>query len=238
MIELFVLWKLVRYVGGVVSGRGQRALGYQVLGVICWVSGELIGYSLGSALFGRTGFWVYGAALAGAVVGAVVAIQIAQQVPAARPATASDAGRSRLWGLAIPIGGSLLVGMCACVSLVASSVFDLVIPPPLSATAAHIGSRLTIDQRIDPAGETTQTTRIVYLEYDLSAPDRSAVPVTIEWLQPGVVLATQTTQERAGHHLVTFDVAEFPEGHLPPGDYQVVVRVDQEVLADLRLQIK
>ncbi len=238
MIELFVLWKLIRYVGGVVSARGQRALGYQVLAVICWVSGELIGFALGGVLLGRSGLWIYVVALVGAVMGAVLAIWIAQQVPGVGPVTDSDGGRSRRWTLVVPIGASLLVGMCACVSLTAATLFELVNTPPLSATSARIGSRLTTDRRVDPNGETTPYTRIVYLEYDLGTPDRSAVPVTIDWLRSGVILATQTTQERAGHHLVTFDVAEFPDGHLPPGDYQVVVHVDQAVLADLRLQVK
>lgn len=108
----------------------------------------------------------------------------------------------------------------------------------MQVSSLHVGSQVLLDQSIDPASVVTQHSRIVYLDYDLSTPDRNTAPVTIDWRKQGQVLMTQTTEQSPGHHLVTFDAVELPDGYLSPGTYQLLIRVDQVVLAEQPLVVE
>jgi hypothetical protein len=236
MIELFVVWRLVRHIGQVLSDKGQTAIAYQVLAVVCWFTGEVSGAAIGSALFGISGIWIYLAALVGAIAGTTVAIQIAHRVPPSIPPV--TAKPTRMWSIGIPVGVSLLASVCMCASIAAAAVYAIRTSPPLQATSVQIGAQLRLDRTIDPAVETNQHTRVIYLAYDLSTRDRQAVLVTIEWRRGRNVLASQTSPVTPGHHIVEFDAAEFPDGYLSPGEYSIVIRVDQAILSEQPLVVQ
>jgi len=81
MIEIVVLAILITHVGKIAVDKGHCSGRYQLLTVVLWVGGELLGV-IGAQAISRDAFCLwYVSALAGAAVGAGIAIAIVDGLP-------------------------------------------------------------------------------------------------------------------------------------------------------------
>lgn len=82
MIELIVIWRLAVSIGSLASQKGLKKLGYQIMAVALWISGEIFGFVIGSFIFGddnRLGQYFVG--LLGAAIGAGIAFVVMRLIP-------------------------------------------------------------------------------------------------------------------------------------------------------------
>lgn len=87
MLEIIILFRLAKRIGAIVTEKGRKKGGYQLLLVVLWFGGEIFGGIVGGVLAafvaeseGSGQLLAYGFALAGAIVGAVIAFQIAKHL--------------------------------------------------------------------------------------------------------------------------------------------------------------
>ncbi len=83
MIEIIVIWRLAVYIGKIAAQKGLKKPRYQVMAILLWICGELLGSVLGNIIFGKSGsFWlIYGMALIGAIAGTGIAFLIMKFLP-------------------------------------------------------------------------------------------------------------------------------------------------------------
>ena len=91
MLEVLAVVGLWKWIGRLTEDKGRQPVGYQVMGVLMWFGGEILGAIVGVAIMlaqGKSldgGFPVapYLAALLGAVVGGALAVALVAILPAA-----------------------------------------------------------------------------------------------------------------------------------------------------------
>lgn len=83
MLEIIIVWRLTKYIGILATQKGLKKLGYQIMAVALWISGEIIGGFLSGIIFKSIdSFWLdYGMALLGAILGSGVAFLIMRILP-------------------------------------------------------------------------------------------------------------------------------------------------------------
>ncbi len=84
MLEIFLVWALAKKIGNIVQNKGHTRWGYQLLLVVLWIGGEVMGGIVGAIVQeggdqGESGFplMAYVCALVGAAIGAGIAFAIA-----------------------------------------------------------------------------------------------------------------------------------------------------------------
>ena len=139
MLEIIIIWRLVVTIGNLAEQKGLKKIGYQIMAVVLWLSGESFGGILASSIFGTRGsFWPsYLVALVGAVLGACVAFLVMKLIPEQRPApaptetnftqetsTSQGFGRS-VW---IPVLVILVALSCLCISFLGAAMLMSIQP--------------------------------------------------------------------------------------------------------------
>lgn len=83
MLEIIIIWRLTKYIGTLATQKGLKKLGYQIMAVILWISGEIVGGFLGGIVFKSIdSFWLnYATALVGAILGSSIAFLIMKILP-------------------------------------------------------------------------------------------------------------------------------------------------------------
>jgi hypothetical protein len=83
MIELIVIWRLAVGIGREAAQKGLKKIPYQIMAILLWICGELMGFVWAFALLGNneTSVLTYGLALIGALIGAGVAFLIMKLIP-------------------------------------------------------------------------------------------------------------------------------------------------------------
>ena len=79
MLEIIVVIFMVRSIGKIVHEKGGKAWGYQLLLIVLWLLGELIGAIIGALVVGGDNIlvmWIF--ALVGALAGAKIAFEMAK----------------------------------------------------------------------------------------------------------------------------------------------------------------
>jgi len=101
MLEILALWWLTKRVGAIAKQKGHESLVYQIIAVLLWFGGEIVGGVLGlilSALLEDSfGCLIYLFALFGAVVGGGAAYFIATIIKPAGPTSPSSTFSQGLW---------------------------------------------------------------------------------------------------------------------------------------------
>jgi predicted branched-subunit amino acid permease len=85
MLEIIAIWAMTSQIGKVVKAKGHKSGWYQVMTVVFWFGGELIGALIGAAISDGDTCGTYGFAIAGAAAGAGVAYLIARSLPDQTP---------------------------------------------------------------------------------------------------------------------------------------------------------
>ncbi len=86
MLEIFVIYKLCQKVGEIISEKGRKPIGYQILAAALWIGGEIFGAIFGTVICmavldqEEPGLLVYLFAIIGAICGAGIAYAIAKMV--------------------------------------------------------------------------------------------------------------------------------------------------------------
>lgn len=82
MLEIYIIYRLTKYVGRIAEQKNLKKLRYQVMSVFLWIIGELTGVLLAGILLEETSFGsVYGFGLAGAFIGAIIAFLVMRFIP-------------------------------------------------------------------------------------------------------------------------------------------------------------
>jgi hypothetical protein len=82
MCEIILIILLAKKIASIASEKGRSGVGFGFMFVGLWIGGEVMGFIVGTLLFGAAGggrdsvFLVYGCALAGAAAGAVLSFII------------------------------------------------------------------------------------------------------------------------------------------------------------------
>ena len=75
MLEILLMWRLARSIGNLLRAKGRSAGGFQVLAIVLWIGGELLGATVGALCELQAGSYLL--ALLGAAAGAGLAYHIA-----------------------------------------------------------------------------------------------------------------------------------------------------------------
>lgn len=83
MLEIFLIWRLAKYIGNEATKKGLKKGRYQLMAVLLWIFGEWSGAVLGVTIFDPdVSVWPsYGIAVLGGIFGAVVTFLVMRYLP-------------------------------------------------------------------------------------------------------------------------------------------------------------
>ena len=140
MLEIYIIYRLTKYVGRIAEQKNLKKLRYQVMSVFLWIIGELTGVLLAGILLEETSFGsVYGFGLAGAFIGAIIAFLVmrfipeknipselnAQNVPMDEGFSWQKLAQSAL----VPVLVTLFAVSCLCISFLGGAVITIMNAP-------------------------------------------------------------------------------------------------------------
>jgi len=83
MLEIYLIWRLTKYIGNEAIKKGLKKGRYQLMAVLLWLLGEWSGAILGITIFDPdVSLWPsYGIAVLGGILGAVIAFLVMRYLP-------------------------------------------------------------------------------------------------------------------------------------------------------------
>ena len=254
MLEIIILWRLAVYIGRSAAQKGLKKTRYQIMAVLLWICGELLGALLGEVIFGsQDSFWfIYIPALIGAITGAGLAFLIMKllpdQIASADPlglvnpqevSTAQKFGRS-IWipGTVIVLAVSCLCitfgGVCLLVGNIAQQVQGIQGSNPVIGT--EIGNDGSITR---PVSEIPAMTDAVYFGFYYENPLVDNTSVTFDWYIDGNLAITFSEEIKNGQVVVALDRKElYGKSPFNKGNYEVKAHIGEKFLTSASFVVK
>lgn len=251
MIEIIVIWRLVVYIGKIAAQKGLKKPRYQVMAVLLWICGELLGSILSNIILGNSGsFWlIYGMALIGAVAGAGIAFLIMKFLPNQHVVLGSvesenkqetppvqKFGRS-IW---VPVITILLAISCLCVAFGGAVVFQTrSLVQQIQASNPVIGIKIDSNGQItQPIKEISANENAIYFGFDYYAPLGGESPVAFDWYIDGNIAYSFSKTLNRGYVTVALDRKEFGLPEFNKGNYEVKAHIGDLLLTSASFVVK
>ena len=252
MIEIIIIWRLAVHIGNAAAQKGLKKFGYQVMAVLLWICGELVGGMLGTIIFGaESSFWPrYVVALLGAITGAGIAFLVMRLIP--NQETVSHPGQAETVQVSSPtkkFGRSqwipALVGLVAfsCICVVGVwAVFSAQVrslAQQIHATNPMIGTELNGEGQIaQSVTEVPSDTEAIYMGFYFDIPVDEATEVTFDWSINGQPAYSFTENVRKGIVITKLDRAQLGLSEFTKGNYMVSVRMGTFSLISTSFTVK
>lgn len=229
MIEIIIIWRLAVYIGNDAAQKGLKKLGYQVMAILLWICGEVIGAALGNIIFGtESSLWPrYVATLLGGIAGAGIAFLVMRLVPNQETVQVSSPakkfGRSG-WMPALVV---LAAFSCLCVAVGATFFIQIrSVMQQVHATNPKIGTGLNSDGQIaQSVTEVPSDTEVIYMSFYFNMPVDKVMAVGVDWSINGQLAYSFTENIREGQVVTKLDRTQLGLSEFPKGKYEVNVHI-------------
>jgi len=253
MIELIIVWRLAVHIGRLANRKGLKKLRYQVMLVLLWLCGELLG-AIGARtileLRATEPFCLtYLVALLGAAVGGATAFLVVHLLPAAPlpttdecspgpevPATKNFARSGWVPAIVILLAFScVLCGGLAGFTLVSTrSAIQ-----QIHASIPIVGSQLTSTGEIPhPTSRIESKAKVIYLSFYCDIPEGRELPATVDWVVDGQLAYTTSQVLTRGPVIVALDRIEMGVSEFPKGEYVAAVHSGHMPLTSVSFRIE
>jgi len=234
MLEIYLVWKLVAFVGKAVEDKGVSKTRYQVMAIILWICGELSGAFLGAVIFRNYPYkWpIYIIAIFTGLIGAGISILIVKLLPlgvtlvkSTDPNTEHSNFSFRKFGrsLWIPIILIILAVSCLFLSIGGAIILQINdIGVQVKANYPIIGTDIGINGEINQqANEISKEADAIYFGFDLNNSVGSELPIEFVWSINGNKAYSFTRPFRKGPVVVYLDRKELGIPEFNTGTYEV-----------------
>jgi hypothetical protein len=252
MVEIIVIWRLTVYIGNIAKQKGVKKIGYQVMAVLLWICGELVGGMLGTIIFGaESSFWLrYVIALIGAVGGAGIAFLIMRFIPNQETVLYPDqteteqvSSPAKKFGRSQWIPALVGIVTLSCICLVGVwAVFSAQVrslAQQIRATDPIIGTKLNAEGQIAQALiEIPSQTEAIYMSFYFYIPVDQVTEITFDWSINGQPTFSTTENVRNGPVITKLDRAQLGLPEFAKGNYTVNVRMGTFYLVSTSFIVK
>jgi len=245
MIEIIVIWRLAVHIGKEAAQKGLKKLGYQIMAVLLWVCGELVGGILGSVIFGaNSSLWIYGMALLGALAGAGIAFLVMRLVPSPELIPSQNyneipVGKFRRSGW-FPALVSFLAVTCLCAGFGVAFVSQMrSVVQQMDASNPMIGVEIdSVGQIVRPVDEISSKANTIYFGFNFEIPQGGEMPITFDWYIDGHPAYSLERTFGQGQVVIALDRKEFGMSEFNKGNYQVVAHIGELFLTSAEFVVK
>jgi hypothetical protein len=251
MIEIIIILILARHIGNAAADKGLKKLGYQIMAVVLWLSGEIFGGMLGSVIFGsNSSFWLrYSTALLGAIAGAAIAFLVLKLVPEQESLVsqndievkkevppAKKFGRS-VW---IPVLVSFLAVTCLCAGVGVGFILQMrSVVQQIHASHPIIGVEIdSTGQIVQPVNEVSSKENAIYFSFVFDIPQGEEMPVTFDWYFDDQLAYSFDKTLGQGTVVVSMDREELGMPEFNKGNYKVVAHIGELFLTSSEFVVK
>jgi hypothetical protein len=242
MLEIIVVWRLAVHIGNEATQKGLKKLGYQVMAILLWICGEVIGAALGNIIFGTQGsLWQrYVATLLGGIVGAGIAFLVMKLVPTQEglqvSSPAKTFGRSG-WAPTLVV---VVAVLCLCVAVGANYVVQIrSVMQQVHATNPKIGTELNGDGQIAKSvTEVPSDAEVIYMSFYFDLPTDKVVAVGFDWSINGQLAYSFTENIRKGQVVTKLNRTQLGVSEFPKGEYEVRVHMATFYLVSVPFVVK
>jgi hypothetical protein len=224
MLEIIIIWRLTKYIGTLAQEKGYKKLGYQVMSVILWLVGELIGGSIAYSFFEKKPVILqYVIAFIGALAGAGIAFLIMRALPNHETDIPSEKPKFSAKKF-IPLIVSFLAIGCLCISFGGLVFYRVITLADFKATELSIDTQIANNDQISHLKEFSVKANIIYFTFYLDCPEDMEVPIEIRWYINEDPVFASTGTHRKGYVITTLERAgDLHMAQFPPGTYRAEV---------------
>lgn len=235
MLEIILLWKLLIHVGRIARQKGYATLGYQIMTICLWASGELTGYLVANYLVRLTTSWAYsyGVALFGALSGAGLAFLIMKLLPQRTPEQLGVLPWVNILSF-LPAFISIVAINCLFVSFGGSILVNLARTTDIAVKDMSIYTDINGD---DPvlvgAPEVSVDAEVINFVFYLDCSQWAKIPLDVEWYVNDDLLITFSDTYRNGFVTVQLSPDQI-HMDFPSGWYKVEVWQGDQLLNSMK----
>jgi hypothetical protein len=254
MIEIIVIWRLAVFIGRAANQKGLKKTRYQIMAVLLWLCGELLGVLLGYVIFaGKSSFWpFYIMALIGGITGAVLAFLIMRLLPnqitlssSSGAVNTQEISSTQKFGRSLWIPGMVIFVAVSCLCIVFGGTVFLVRNiaqqiQEIRASNPVIGIEISNDGSIKQSvSEISSMTDAIYFGFYYENQLASEMPVTFDWYIDGNLAISFSKKLNTGQVVVALDRNElYGTSPFNNGNYEVKARIGEKVLTSSSFVVK